>query len=84
MENNEKENVVILSPILPFLAIAEHIFFRLKAMAKKAKSILTLSSPKSRMNWFSVPIWRLYPGFENFCDMAKPRLEKVEALFVKY
>ena len=56
MENNEKENVVILSPILPFLAIAEHIFFRLKAMAKKAKSILTLSSPKSRMNWFSVPI----------------------------
>ena len=36
-------------PLMAFFAIIEHIFFRLKAMAKKARSISTLSIPKCRI-----------------------------------
>ena len=35
-----------ISPFLVCFAIFEHIFLMLKAMAKKAKSIVTLSFPK--------------------------------------
>ncbi len=43
-----------MPPFLVCFAIFEHIFFRLKAMAKKAKSILTLSIPKWRKRLYAM------------------------------
>ena len=41
-------------PLMAFFAIIEHIFFRLKAMAKKARSISTLSIPKCRKRLYAM------------------------------
>ena len=41
-------------PLMALFSIVEHIFFILKAMAKKAKSILTLSIPKCRNRLYAM------------------------------
>ena len=44
MQKQSKKGV--FPPFFACFAIIDHIFARLKAMAKKAKSIVTLSLPK--------------------------------------
>lgn len=57
---------------MALFAIFEHIFFRLKAMAKKAKSILTLSIPTWRNRLYAM-LYFICPNTASGSMHLRPR-----------
>ena len=65
----------LFPPLLARFAILLHIFFRLKAMAKKVKSMLTLSLPKWR-NLLYPMLYFIWPKTASGSMHRRPRCLK--------